>query len=87
MIVYCIFESLAGAVFLAGSACLALASIPKIYSNGQSKAKISDHVDNYVLLPGKLFISTGFSICYIITTELYPTNLRTQPVAICSLLV
>lgn len=39
----------------------------------------------HVSLPGKAFIGIGFYICYIITAELYPTNLRTQAVAICSL--
>ena len=57
-----------------GSCCVVLAILPKSYNYGIT----------FFYLFGKCFSGTGFLLVWLVTAELYPTNLRSQAVGTCS---
>lgn len=59
---------------LLGLCCFLLAFIPK----GHTTAIL------LIFLCGKGFVGAAFFIIWLVTSELYPTNLRTQALGICS---
>ena len=60
--------------FLLGSSCLALAFVPKTDPN----------LTLAFYLLGKASSTIAISMVFLVTSELYPTNLRTQAVGSCS---
>ena len=60
--------------FLLGSSCLALAFVPKTDPN----------LTLAFYLLGKASSTIAISMVFLVTSELYPTNLRTQAVGACS---
>ena len=57
-----------------GSCCVILAFLPKSYN----------FAITFFFLVGKCFSGTAFLLVWLITAELYPTNLRSQAVGTCS---
>ena len=57
-----------------GSCCVILAFLPKSYNIAIT----------FFYLVGKCFSGTAFLLVWLITAELYPTNLRSQAVGTCS---
>eukprot|EP00095_Tigriopus_kingsejongensis_P011966 maker-scaffold1191_size56271-snap-gene-0.16 protein:Tk11966 transcript:maker-scaffold1191_size56271-snap-gene-0.16-mRNA-1 annotation:"solute carrier family 22 protein" len=60
---------------LMGTSCIVLALVPKTYTT----------IVFIAYFGGKLGASLGFVMVYLITAELYPTNLRAQALGICSM--
>ena len=61
-------------LFSTGSCCVILAFLPKSHN----------FAITFFFLVGKCFSGTGFVLVWLITAELYPTNLRSQAVGTCS---
>ena len=61
-------------LFSTGCCCVILAFLPKSYNFAIA----------FFFLIGKCFSGTGFVLVWLITAELYPTNLRSQAVGTCS---
>ena len=57
-----------------GIACIAMAFVPK--SNVDAVLAL--------FLVGKMAAGISFTLAYLVTSELYPTNLRSQAVGVCS---
>lgn len=68
-------HTLAVSQFALGGACIALAFIPKHLST----------VVLVVYLFGKTAAGIGFIMVWLVTAELYPTNLRAQALGFCSM--
>ncbi len=66
--------NLLGTLLLLGICCLALIFIPKDYSTAVM----------IVYLIGKSSTAVQFLLIYTITSEMYPTNLRSQALGFCS---
>ena len=60
--------------FIGGLSCVAVAFLPKKYELA---------IMSFYIL-ATCMVSSGFSMVYLITGELYPTNLRTQAIGTCS---
>ena len=63
-------------LFGLGSACLTMAWLPKDY----------EHAVLATYLVGKFCGSFSASICWLFTSELFPTNLRSQALGFCSMM-
>ncbi|KAJ6640384.1 Organic cation transporter protein, partial [Pseudolycoriella hygida] len=68
--------SLCASMLLCGTACLASEYVPV----GQPVLRL------IMFLIGKCTITVSFTVLYVLTTEMYPTNLRNSLVCVCSMI-
>ncbi len=66
--------NLAGSLWILGACCLTLAFLPKSYST----------LVLMTYLLGKSSVGAAFQLVWLITSEIYPTNLRSQALGFCS---
>lgn len=65
---------MAGSLWILGICCLVLAFIPKVHTT----------IVLIVYLIGKCAVGAAFLLVWLITAEIYPTNLRSQALGTCS---